>query len=324
MRKRWKLDLDHGRNELRHRRLFEVAAKIAVRYGSGGCCYKNWTDYHIRECWEYKHESPCPTVNEIECKTNVRGIKWYIHNVLDLREDGPEDSADFLNGLCMYGKIVRHKKNFDSFRWYRNDSILELLQSCAFGGQFGTNISKQDNKQNNIWSFVPALSLRYSESGLFFFAGVLASGKLIKKGNETYAEYKGDCIKYLKKWHIPFEYVSKKRQVVQISPFWPALFSLKMTPKIAEKWVTAQNPIKGKLYASILWKVYVDNKFPKNGIPFLPARRSIFYQHKCEEGSMKRLEFLRVTEGLVELDNGILNMVRLWPKRGESNEISID
>jgi len=203
------VDLDHGKNELRQRRLFEVAAKIAVRYGSSGSSSKNWTSEHICECWEYK--SPRPTVSEIESKTNVRGIKWYIHNALDLREVDPYNNADFINGLCTHGKIVRHKKNFDSFRWYKNDALLELLQSCAFGGQFGDNIDKQDNRQDYMWSFVPALSLKYSENGLCFFAGVLAPGKLIKKGNKTYAEYKGDCIKYLKKWHIPFEYVSKKK-----------------------------------------------------------------------------------------------------------------
>jgi len=85
-----------------------------------------------------------------------------------------------------------------------------------------------------------------------------------------------------------------------------------MPEEIADVWLNCDNPVCANLYAPILWKVYVNNNFPTNGIPYLKCRRWIYYNYKCEEGAMKKLEMLRLEKKMVELDLRVKEAVVFW------------
>jgi len=115
---------------------------------------------------------------------------------------------------------------------------------------------------------------------------------------------------------FPIEHVTKSRQLL-ISPFWPALFALKMPEEIREYWKNISNPFGVNEYAPILWKTYANNKFPRGGIPYLKSRRWIFRHYKSERGAMRTLEMLRVEKRLADLDGNVRGLVHAWNKLQE-------
>ena len=160
------------------------------------------------------------------------------------------------------------------------------------------------------WNCVPAFYMDYSEDSLSFMAGVLGGATLVKKNAKTYARYTGQAAKYIEEWKIPV--AEKKPHRVLISPIWAAIFTPYMPESIRDMWLNIEKPYEARLYATLLWKSYCNDKFPKNGIPYLPSRRAIFYKYKSDEGAMRKLEMLRVTKNVVELDTRIGEMVQKW------------
>ena len=87
-----------------------------------------------------------------------------------------------------------------------------------------------------------------------------------------------------------------------------------MPEEIAAMWIDIEKPCNSKTYCPILWRTYV-GKFVKDGIPYLASRRAIYYQHKCEEGAIKKLDRLRVSTGMVVLDYRVRDMVKIWNEK---------
>ena len=83
-------------------------------------------------------------------------------------------------------------------------------------------------------------------------------------------------------------------------------------PNESKKWLNIKKAFNVNIYAPILWKTYINNKFTVDGIPYLKARRSIYYEFKCDDGAMHRLDMLRVDKACTELDNRVRQVVKEW------------
>lgn len=303
-------------------KLYDLTAKIAIKYGAPGDKFCHYDENYIREFWTDGLQS-MPSLREIRQKVNVGKLKTYIHDFITVKE--PIWNSDFIHGVTRSGKVLSRKSDFDTFVWYNNYQLFDLIEKNPFGGRTSHPIYKLWK-----WKKAPVLSTKYDPTSFSYFAGLLATGRLVSKDNYTYAYYSASATRCLREWKIPVEKLKRRgRDEGYISPFWPALFSFKMPDDIAQKWISAKNPFNADLYSVILWKVYVDNNFPTDGIPFLPCRRKIYYDYKCEEGAMKKVEMLRVRCNLVELPNTIRDAVREWAKKHyekkeSKNEILVD
>jgi hypothetical protein len=284
-----------------------AASKAAIFYG-----FKVLSEDQIRQFWD---DELLPKSSYIETNIKISEIKSFIHDYVNI--DDEIWNNDFIGGLTSYGKILDKSTRYPSFTWHHNDMLKEIIRLSPFGGRLKDRVFRTGR---NIWSFVPALCLSYSEDSLSFFAGVFATGDIGKKDGYTYAKYNKATHKYLEEWGIPIERESKRGHRFFISPFWPALFSLKMPEEIRKKWCNIKKPAKAELYATVLWKTYVNNYFPKKAIPYLRSRRFIYYKYKGAEGAMRKIEMIRVQMGLVELHNNIKGIIRLWNQKHEEQK----
>ena len=299
-------------------KVYDRTSKLCIKYGSLG----NTSglkkvkpnllkiEDHFKEFWP---EEDRPSIEYIRKNIKIDDLKWYIHNKVEV--NNKIWTSDFLFGVVKHGNIFWAKKSFPSLSWKNNNNIYKVIKTSPFGGKISKEFENPYQTRN--WSKVPALYLKHSEDTISFMVGLLSCGNIVEKNGISYARYAGRTIDYIKKWGIPLEYqthYSKKENHVLISPIWPALFSIKMPKEIAEIWLNIENPCNSKIYCPILWKTYVGN-FVKDGIPYLPSRRSIFYYHKCKEGTVKKLERLRVSTGMVELDYRVRDMVKIWNEK---------
>lgn len=296
----------------RNLRLCEMVSKIAVKYGSGGRNYSKYQDQYIKEFWP--HDDKLPSLSEIKEHVRIEDVKAYIRKVLKLKLE--IWNADFVQGFCTHGEVIRGIERFPSFSWAgENPNLKALIEVCPHGGTLGTHIPKVSNQKIYHWSFVPLLEMQYSSTTASFVAGVLSSGELIHKKGISYVRFRGKSVEWIKRWTFPITHSSRKESKVEISAFWPALFAIKMPESFSKRWTQVKKPFEGNVYSAILWKIYVDNRFPKDGIPFLPARRTIYYQNKSPEGAMRRLETLRISKRLVELPNSVGEVVQAWAQK---------
>ena len=313
------IDTKKHRRE-RNVKLCEAIAKTALKYGHGGVGLRKYRE-HLGEFWT--DELRYPTATEITHNLITANIKWYIHNYLQIQGDSVWN-ADFLHGLCTNGTIERNAKRFSSFRWFNNNAVTNLIQQCPFGGTI--HHSKNKNRFNR-WNYVPALSLKYSTNSISFFAGVLAGGQIGSDGKSQWAEYKGNTTQYLRQWKIPIEKtIPGRRQVVGISSFWPALFSIRMPADVASIWTNLKGNDIDSMYAALMWNAYMHEKTPSNRLPFGVSRRTIYSHYKCEEGATAKLARMRIEQGLSELDTIIGDTVKLWDEplnKEKQNEVSI-
>lgn len=305
MKKYHLIDIDHNRDAIRQDSIYEVASQIALKYGCRGNRGENYTYDRIREFWKY--EDPCPSLREFRDAVKVSTIKWYIRNKTVV--DYPIWNADFLHGVAAHCKIIWNKKHFPSCDWYSNEDITNLFQSCPYGGE----IVKSNNIARHRWVRVPSLYLKYSEDSISFMAGVMAGLKKINIDDENYALVNERILPLLKKWGIPID-ITKFPRLYLISPIWPALFARYMPENVSQKWLNLKKAHKVDVYAPILWKTYVNGIFPVDGIPYLKSKRTIYYDFKCEEGAMDKLDKLRVEKNLTVLDNRIKEVVQIWAK----------
>lgn len=303
------IDRTHGKSKKRKDRLYMIAAQIAIKYGSSCHNAENYTENHIREFWG--KEDPYPSLEYFKKNIRVSGIKWYIRHNVECKDK--IWNADFLHGFTQYGKIQWNAHRYPSFRWKFSPNVKTLVDCCPFGG----TLSPQED-QTYLWHGVPALYLQPSTESISFMAGVLATGKPVYKNKIAYARYLGKFLPYLEEWGIPIEHKTSQNQKVFISPIWPALFTIKMPMEIRDAWKQLKRPYGVEFYPAILWKTYVNNNFPKNGVPYLRSRRDIYYKYKSEKGAMKTLEKLRFDKKMLMLDNRIKKVVKMWSDKHEA------
>jgi len=308
MKKYHLIDYDHNSLAIRQDRIYRTASQIVLKYGAAGVAHLGYTDERIREFWEY--DDDIPSHKYFDKQVRYPGVKWYIHNKIKM--DYPVWSADFLHGLVSHCKIMWNGRSFPSCYWYNNNDIIAILRSSPFGGK--TSISKNNVKYR--WANVPALCLKFDDTTVSFVAGLMAGLKKVERNGICYALFYQRALPYFKKMGIPIE-GGCGQDANLISPLWPALFVNHMPSELSQKWIGVKNPCNASLYAAILWKTYANNDFIGGGIPYLRARRTIYYEFECEEGAMKRLEKLRVEKNLTELDNRIKTVVQEWSNKNE-------
>lgn len=307
------IDTTEGRDAIRRDRIYNLIARLCLWHGFPGDNFYNFTDKQIFKHWEYG--DPYPTRGSLNhCEMRLGNIKWYIKNKIECEDE--IWNGDFINGLMLHGIIRRSKVRFPSFIWYHNKFIHRILKSSPFGGNI--SIYKRDTKTTHYekytWKSVPAISLSHDKDSISYLAGFLAGGQPYSRGGVSYARYNHKFEEYIDNLGIPIEGKVKGRNWVLISPIWPAIFTIRMPECIREIWTDIKKPVKSGFYAPILWKTYVNNDFVKNGIPYLQARRTVFYKFKCEEGAMKALDKFRVDKNLVALDYRIRDVVKCWHK----------
>lgn len=314
MKKFHLIDIDHNYDANRQERLYMLASQMALKYGRFGSGNNRVSLDRIREFW--KHDDHYPSLIEIKNIIRVPSVKWYMHNKTSVSY--PIWTPDFLHGLLIHCRIMWRKNSFPTCNWHNNENIASLIRSCPYGG----DIKGPSKEGRYCWNEVPALYLKYSEDSISYLAGVMSGLKIVEYDNIAYAQCNEKVSQYFLKCKIPIEHKRRLEQYM-ISPLWPALFVKYMPEDLREKWLKLKKPYKADIYAPILWKTYVGSNFRVNGIPYLKSRRMIFYDFKCDEGTVTRLNKLRVEMNLTELDNRIGLVVKEWAK-GKQNEVSIN
>jgi len=304
--------IDHIK--IRRKKLVEqmhlTAAKIAVKYGVSGLKMREYTYDQIKEFWTFNDNYP--TSASLALNTNTATVKWYIYKKLKTTDE--IWNSDFINGLATHGTLSFSKRKYPTLNWFWNKGIGEICQTSPFGGRVTLSGGKAGK-----WVQVPAFYIKHSKDTLSFVAGLMAGAKAWKHNGLCYARFRGSMKKLIEDLKIPIEYFSPSNKYFLISPIWPALFTLKM-PEVARiKWLNIKNPCNADIYAPILWRTYINKRIRTKGIPYLKSERTISYDFNCEEGAMKRIEKLRVEKGLTELDNRVIEMVRMWSKQNEKS-----
>ena len=288
-------------------RVYELASNLAIRNG------RKYTEEELRIHWKFG--APFPSLYYYGRHIKVSKVKWYIHNKIEF-SDGIWNN-DFLHGLMSHCKIKWSKSQYPTSIWHKNDVIKELIQCSPFGGEVVSS-----DKWNNKWKCVPSLYLKYSPDSLSFMAGLLSGAELFEHEQVRYACFKDISLPFLKERGIPIEKTIQIRAVDKmvnrhlISPFWVALFTPYMPVEIRDRWLNVKKGCNSSMYAAILWKIYVDNDFKPNGIPFLKSRRMIYYnldkETEGEESGLKKLERMRYEKGLTGLSNNVRTAIRKW------------
>jgi len=295
------------------KKVYETTAKVALKYGHPGL--EGYTDRQLAEFWTYDTEPPCR--ENFKKKTSVNQIKKVINSAI--RIDHNIWNSDFLHGLATNCELVNRNDNFfQSLIWRNNANIDTIVLASPFGGKIGKNLKENKPEKVHRWSYVPAFDLTYTKYTTSFVAGLLAGGKIVYKDKAYFSRHSGDAIEEIKKLKIPIEKELRIKSFnyidhyVLISPLWAALFSRKMPKEVRAKWFGIEKAYNAQLYSAILWRTYVDSSFRKGGIPYLKSRRMIFYEFKCEEGAMVRLEKLRFDMKLSQLDYSVRDIVKEW------------
>jgi len=294
----------------RRQHFCEVISKVALKYGCMGNASRNFKEEYIREFWDYKNYGNYPTYTAFRLSKDISvgNIKWYIHNKIKI--DDKIWNGDFIHGLASYGNIKWNKTQFPTLQWLWNDRVIEVLEKSQFGGRLST--CKYDKKYVYRWNNVPALYLPFSTESISFIAGVMAGAMNFNYNGNDYAKISYRLEKIIKQYGIPIEYTVKSKRWLLISSIWPALFVNYMPHEIGEKWINLRSPFNASIYSTILWKTYIGNNFTNKKLPYLLSRRSIFYNFKSEEGTMKNVDLLRVKHGLTMLHDNIKIAVQEW------------
>jgi len=281
-------------------KLCEVAAKIAVC--EGVTSWSQLNDDLIRKHWDTSFEEHIPSVEQLIRKVNHANVRWYIRNHLEFNSE--IWNADFLQGLATGGVLRFHSKRYPSLGFTGVPALIETLALSPFSGK----IVEVPHDGYTYWRNVPALMLQHSEDSLSFMAGVLGAGKIVTEGDTTYVQYRTKAKEYLDKWGIPID-IRKSGRVFLVSPFWAALFSIKMPKELRVSWLELKNPAKTDSYAPVIWAFYSGTSQWESGrIPYLKS--STWFYSQID--SIKDVGWLRVKFGLAQLNNKIAEIMRLW------------
>jgi len=301
------IDLSHNREQKKKLKVGITAAQIVMKYGG-----KKASDFdmdEIREFWKY--EEPYPTLDYFIKYAKINVIKWFIKR--HIKSSDEIWTADFIQGLATNTKVKVSDNHYTCLEWYGNENLVNLMKLCPFGGKVHHHRRRKTSNKigRNRWSDVPALHMDYQEGSISYIAGVFAGGQLNQGG--SLVKYKGNAVDYIKKLGIPIEKETRDN-IIFISPLWPALFSKWMPVEVRSKWVDLEEAKGATNYAAILWKTYIGTNFISNQLPYLKSRRSIYYNYKCKEGAMRKLEMLRIEKGLTGLHNRIGEVVKILKK----------
>jgi hypothetical protein len=300
------------------RKAYAVAAKIAIKYGRDKNKGPVYTEDRIKEFWDF--EEYHPSAEFFRRRIRTKKLKQILKTSVKLNDEIWNE--DFMHGVAQNAEGVSpNNLFFVSMEWYNNDAITEIINLCPFGGKKGVNLTEKRQYKRDVWMYAPVLEITPNPKSLSFMAGVLSCGKIIEKNGETFVQYRHNARKFLKEMGIPVEYEAKP--FILISPVWPALFSLKMPVPLRERWMNLKNPCKSRLYCPILWRTYVKSTFRTGGIPYLKSRRTIYWEYKCEEGAMKKLEQLRFDLRLTRLDHIFRDMVQFWSKLSDKSSNAV-
>lgn len=308
------IDLTHNEKAIRREKIYELIARICLKYGPPGLHYRNFKDQYIYELWD--HDDVYPTIKSFQNYLKISNIKWYIQNKIECKDK--IWNADFIWGLAKHGLVEWHKFCFPRFTWYDNEFIEKIIRVTPFGGKFAFYRYKKSLNRRYRWQEVPALYLPHSEDSISYVAGVLAGGQPYVRNEISYARYSSRLTDYMKFLGIPIEETLPARKWILISPIWPALFSLRMPVCARETWIGLKNACNVGWYAPVLWRTYINNDFIRQGIPYLASRRKIYYKFKNKDGAMSALEKFRIEKNLVALDYRVRDIVKCW--HGEKHD----
>jgi hypothetical protein len=284
-------------------KLYTVAAQIVLKYGRMGAreygyCAKGFTEERIREFWEKTRNYPSDRSFK---SLTIKNIRWYLYNKTTTTD--PIWTADFVYGLAQATLIKNCKNSYPTLTWFWNTSLANIFREMPYGGRL------YEGYPNYKLSGVPALWLKHGKDSISFMAGVLATGEAKTIDGVDYIAYSKKVEKYINQWNIPVEFI--KPHKIFISPVFPALFTNHM-PTACSFFRNSKNPCGGYEYPIILWRTYVNNKFMSDAIPYLKARRTIFYRHKEMDNVMAQFDEIRLRKGFLTLDSRIGNVVREW------------
>ena len=268
---------------------------------------KNINQDLLDELWKKKkYKGHSPALSTIKQYITTNNIKWYINNYIDI-----EDSiwnGSFIHGLSYGGKCLWNRYCFPSFKWHNNSNIYDNLMQCPFYGDISVyNHAKGGN--DCFWKQVPALYLKYNNDDISFLAGVLSTGKIVDKGDFSYASYSKKSADYLRECGIPIECSTKSEKYNYISPFWTALFSVYM-PNNCSYWNNIKNGYMSEIYSAILWRMYVSNGVLKKSFPYLKSRRWVY----MNLGTIYETEKKWLSLNLSKLDQRIKKVIHLYAK----------
>jgi len=280
-------------------KVYEAASMIVIKYGGVGMKRNNFTTERLMEFWN--HDEPFPSKSFIIYAVRVNVIKWFIRHKIQWKDD--IWNADFLQGMAAHGKIKWHITCFPSL-YYDNENVTSLIKVCPFGGRL----------KRHGWHYVPSLYLAYSTDTPSYLAGVLACADIIEKDGFSYAKMDLSVKCWIDMAGIPIVFTGE--DYFLISPIWGAIFTLKMPEEVRSRWLNIKRPYGTDFYAPILWKTYVSNTFPRNGLPYLRSQRKIYYDFEKANGEkgkiLKKIEMARVVGGMTMLSNAVRDIVKMW------------
>jgi len=303
---------EDAKSKEQRKKEIELCAKLALKFGK----HTKRTQDDVRSMWEGDSIS-CPSALTLGGRYQNKDIIGILQNDIVLSHD--IWNADFMQGVCRNGKIFNPPyPRYKSFIWFSNLNISELISICPFGGKIGGYLHSKRADNHKRWSSAPVLNLKYNANTLSFIAGVLCVGQIVERNGKVLVSYRRGSIDVIKDLNIPIEAEEQVRNIgypsVLISPFWPALFSLKMPLQFRSRWFNLENTVNSTLYAAILWRTYIDSYFPTNALPYLKCKKQIYNIFRCEEGAITYLERMAKEKGLIYIDLKMRDMVNMWSK----------
>jgi hypothetical protein len=284
-----------------------IAAKVALKYGPVRSNRIN--EHHFIEFSGNSQDT-------LSIYRNIKSshIKWYIRNKMEI--DDPIWNADFIAGIVKAGKVHWSTTQYPTFKWWGSPILVKVLEDCPYYGTIKNDKPQQEERHCYSWQKVPALYLKPTYDTASYIAGLLATGKTHVFEKQTYALYKPEVMKELERFNFRMERHSLGKPRCLISPFWPALFTKYMPESCHSYWLDINRPFKGAEYAAILWATYADSsyEFVKDGLPYLPSRRSVYYKFKNDKGTVRELQKQRLINNLFGLDKRVKECMVKWFK----------
>jgi len=295
-----------------------IASQIYLKYGPK----KFWKEEYISEFWDYKKNLSSPSIEPLKHSISIANIRWFIYNYVEFKDN--IWNSDFIRGVATGGTLVE-RQDFPCIKWYDNNSIIKLLKLAPF------YVGLYKIKRAHFWSNIVAFCSKYSEDTLSFMAGVLATGNKITINKKVYIFYSHSAVDYIRKWCIPEETCDIKaikiaRRCLKlpdkyclISPFWTALLSFKMPEMFKKRWIV-YNAINAKIYALLMYKLYVNRSIKSRLLPYLIGRTTLFKNRK----KLEDIPGLCIKYKIVSVDNIVKNAAKEYANWYNNKEVKND
>lgn len=237
-------------------------------------------------------------------------VKEFLRNEMEVSEfQDTVWNADFISGLTKIGEVKDVKKKFPCFRWVGNDFVAKILRGFPLYG----DLNFDESSGKGIWSYVPALCLRSSESTISYLAGLISTAKEVMHQGQTYAELNSQIVDEVSKFGIPIEMVGL---TPCISPFWILCLKEYLPEVVFEKWKDVKRPAMAETYSSVLFVVFFGSNIKTKALPFLPSKSKIYYLFPSESSlseTMRKkyidLRLINISTSLKEVILGLVEKV---------------